>query len=413
MSHPRLQIFVSSTYIDLKEERQAAVEAILKAGHIPAGMELFAAGSRSQLEVIKRWIDESDVFVLILGHRYGSIEPESRKSYTQVEYEYAISQGKPFFAVVAEDSWLQRRLTPSGRPSDLKPSDLMEQDHPDKLKAFRKLVTGRVCRFFEDVKDIKVSVLESVLDLQKLHQFVGWVRGDIIHQQAELRGHIDALKGELAATGKQAAELKSELATAERRAKEAEARALQTRGPKSDQPDWAAIHKNLESLEIYALEVFDQRACTLIPDDVQKSLRTSTAMDCAYIWRDQLTTGVTTGNAHGVDRFLCQRVVPPLMRLGLVDEGRGTGSPPVTRYTLSQKGRDFFVWFDAQTGAFTLADLKGKVDIQVATHVQGVEKIRAAQAAAASKATPPKPSSTPARASSSRPAGPPLKKKPR
>lgn len=63
----KLQVFVSSTYEDLKEERQAAVEAILSAGHIPAGMELFAAGDQSQMAVIRRWIDESDVFLLILG----------------------------------------------------------------------------------------------------------------------------------------------------------------------------------------------------------------------------------------------------------------------------------------------------------------------------------------------------------
>jgi len=63
----KLRVFVSSTYEDLREERQAAVEAILKAGHIPAGMELFTAGSKSQFEVIKHWIDELDVFMLILG----------------------------------------------------------------------------------------------------------------------------------------------------------------------------------------------------------------------------------------------------------------------------------------------------------------------------------------------------------
>jgi hypothetical protein len=57
----KLQVFVSSTYTDLHEERQAAVEAILTAGHIPAGMELFAAGDESQMSVIKRWIDESDI----------------------------------------------------------------------------------------------------------------------------------------------------------------------------------------------------------------------------------------------------------------------------------------------------------------------------------------------------------------
>jgi hypothetical protein len=66
----KLQVFISSTYTDLQDERQAAVEAILRAGHIPAGMELFAAGDTSQMEVIRRWIDDSDVFLLILGGRY-------------------------------------------------------------------------------------------------------------------------------------------------------------------------------------------------------------------------------------------------------------------------------------------------------------------------------------------------------
>lgn len=70
----KLQVFVSSTYTDFIEERQAAVQAILDFGHIPAGMELFKAGNKSQLETIYKWIDDSDVYMLILGGRYGSIE---------------------------------------------------------------------------------------------------------------------------------------------------------------------------------------------------------------------------------------------------------------------------------------------------------------------------------------------------
>ncbi|QEL18880.1 hypothetical protein PX52LOC_05922 [Limnoglobus roseus] len=61
----KLQVFISSTYVDMRKERQAAVEAILEAGHIPAGMELFAAGGEAQLKIIHRWIDDSDVFVLL------------------------------------------------------------------------------------------------------------------------------------------------------------------------------------------------------------------------------------------------------------------------------------------------------------------------------------------------------------
>jgi|ERR1041385_546458 hypothetical protein len=103
----RLQVFVSSTFTDLREERQAAVEAILSAGHIPAGMELFAAGNESQMEAIRQWIDESDVFLLILGGRYGSIEPKSGKSYIHLEYEHALSKGKPLFACVIADEALK------------------------------------------------------------------------------------------------------------------------------------------------------------------------------------------------------------------------------------------------------------------------------------------------------------------
>lgn len=37
-AHRRLQVFISSTHTDLKEERQAAVEAVLAVGHIPVLM---------------------------------------------------------------------------------------------------------------------------------------------------------------------------------------------------------------------------------------------------------------------------------------------------------------------------------------------------------------------------------------
>lgn len=61
----KLQVYISSTFYDLIEERQAAVEAILNTGHIPAGVELFF--NESPLKTRKRWIDESDVYILILG----------------------------------------------------------------------------------------------------------------------------------------------------------------------------------------------------------------------------------------------------------------------------------------------------------------------------------------------------------
>src|ERR1700736_478330 len=127
----KFQVFVSSTYKDLQAERQAVVQAILMSGHIPAGMELFAAGDKSQIETIRRWIEESDVFMLILGGRYGSIDPESGHSYIQLEYEFAAEKNKPYFAVVIDDVALDRKVADQGK-------EVLELEHPDLFKSFKQ-----------------------------------------------------------------------------------------------------------------------------------------------------------------------------------------------------------------------------------------------------------------------------------
>lgn len=163
----KYQIFVSSTFKDLIAERQSAVEAILKAGHIPAGMELFTSSNKSQWEVIKRWINESDIYMLILGGRYGSVEPESGKSYTQLEYEYAQKVGKPLFAVVITDDAIK----------ELKATQI-ETDYPEKLAEFRKIVLSHMISFFSDTKDIKLAIHESLSEIISDNPLVGWVRGN-------------------------------------------------------------------------------------------------------------------------------------------------------------------------------------------------------------------------------------------
>ena len=111
MSKKKFQVFISSTYRDLIEERQAAVEAVLQAGHFPVGMELFTADNQPQWNIIKKWIDESDVFLLIMGGRYGSLNEVAKKSYVHMEYEYAINQGIRVIAVVLSNDFLQNKST--------------------------------------------------------------------------------------------------------------------------------------------------------------------------------------------------------------------------------------------------------------------------------------------------------------
>jgi hypothetical protein len=58
----KYQIFISSTYEDLKEERDRVIRAVLEMGHIPVGMEMFNAADESQWNIIKRRIDECDYY---------------------------------------------------------------------------------------------------------------------------------------------------------------------------------------------------------------------------------------------------------------------------------------------------------------------------------------------------------------
>ncbi|MGT2341309.1 DUF4062 domain-containing protein [Staphylococcus aureus] len=93
----KYQIFISSTYLDLIEERQAVVKAVLNSNNIPAGMELFNSSSKSQWEIITQWINESDAVILLLGSSYGTIDSEENISYTEMEYNFAKSLGKPIY----------------------------------------------------------------------------------------------------------------------------------------------------------------------------------------------------------------------------------------------------------------------------------------------------------------------------
>ena len=145
----KLQVFISSTYKDLIQERQAAVEAILKSGNIPAGMELFTAGDKSQWDVIQRWIIDSDIYMIILGGRYGSVEPSSGLSYIELEYDFAVSSGKPYFAVVINEDALEKRIKQLG-------DEVIKRDNPEKLKDFRARVLCRMSSFFSDHKDVKL-----------------------------------------------------------------------------------------------------------------------------------------------------------------------------------------------------------------------------------------------------------------
>jgi hypothetical protein len=109
-------VFISSTYDDLKKERAIIYETTIGNGCLPIGMEAFPASDDAPLDYIKKMIDLADYYVLILAGRYGSIDKESGKSFTELEYEYALAKKKPILAFlhnnwnILEDKKKKKRL---------------------------------------------------------------------------------------------------------------------------------------------------------------------------------------------------------------------------------------------------------------------------------------------------------------
>ncbi|WP_131101682.1 DUF4062 domain-containing protein [Bacillus sp. SYJ] len=204
----KLQVFISSTFKDLIEERQSAVEAVLSSGHIPAGMELFKAGDESQKETIKRWIDESDVYLLILGGRYGSIEPVSGKSYTHWEYDYAGEIGIPRFAVVIDKQALDAKVKQIG-------VDVIERENVPKYEEFKKQVLSKTSEFFGDLKDIKLTIHRKLAELGSNGELAGWVSAKDIRTNETLINEISRLMQENSELKEKLMKLKSNTTTRE------------------------------------------------------------------------------------------------------------------------------------------------------------------------------------------------------
>jgi uncharacterized protein DUF4062 len=162
----RYQVFVSSTFLDLQDERQEVMQALLELSCIPAGMELFPAANEDQWTLIKNVIDDCDYYLVIIGGRYGSLGPEGL-SYTEMEYRYALERGKPTIAFVHHDPGMlpanRTESTPAGR---------------EKLEAFRALVQQKVVRFWKSPANLGSVLSRSLMHLILNVPATGWIRAD-------------------------------------------------------------------------------------------------------------------------------------------------------------------------------------------------------------------------------------------
>jgi hypothetical protein len=192
----RYQIFISSTFADLRDERQATLKAILEIDHMPAGMELFPATDDSAWQLIRDVIDSSDYYILIVGGRYGSLD-EAGIGYTEKEYDYALVTKKPVIPLLHEN------------PDNL-PRDKTETDSAAwvRLKKFRaKVEKKHTCVYWRNADDLKAKVIVGLTAATKRHPAVGWVRADRMPTEATL-AEILSLKNKITELEQEAAALR-------------------------------------------------------------------------------------------------------------------------------------------------------------------------------------------------------------
>jgi hypothetical protein len=127
------KVYVSSTIADLKQERQAVIDWLVAAQH--QAVHSYRPNSDTVRDGCLADVDECDLYVLILGHRYGFQPPGDNPeelSITHLEFRRAGQQGKPRVALL-------RTSIP-----DVIRSDMADPQRLALVMAFREEVTGTV-----------------------------------------------------------------------------------------------------------------------------------------------------------------------------------------------------------------------------------------------------------------------------
>lgn len=161
MVDKRYQVFLSSTYEDLREERSAAILSLLKLNCFPAGMELFPSSDDSVWQIIKKTIKESDYYVLIIAGRYGSISNDGTTSWTEREYDYAQEIGKPTFVFLYKNV------------DDIASGKI---DDKAKVKAFREKVGKRFCVTCDSIDALRAEITMAISRAMIEKPGIGWIR---------------------------------------------------------------------------------------------------------------------------------------------------------------------------------------------------------------------------------------------
>ena len=129
-------------------------------------MELFPATSQDQWTLIQRVIDDCDYYVVIVAGKYGSRGADGR-SYTEMEFDYAIETGKPVIGFFHEEL------------DALSGAKLERNDEArERLAAFTEKLKKRLCRPWRTPDGLGSAIKSAMLHEIEWTPRPGWIRTD-------------------------------------------------------------------------------------------------------------------------------------------------------------------------------------------------------------------------------------------
>ncbi|MBC6936737.1 MAG: DUF4062 domain-containing protein [Chloroflexi bacterium] len=197
MDKQRIDVFISSTSIDLPEHRAAVRDAIITLGMHPSGMEHWPVRGENPVDLCRSMVADAEIYLGIYAHRYGW-RPDGfdGRSITELEYDWA--------GETQRDGTPIPRLCFIMADSHPWPKDRMELDALDDLSRFKARVRENQVGFFSTPDDLKAQVIAALAPYapqiggRAALPYLRW-----LHEQSRSSGLLRVLRPRDAASGEQ------------------------------------------------------------------------------------------------------------------------------------------------------------------------------------------------------------------
>ena len=161
--NPRKKVFISSTFRDLRSHREEIWKRLQNIEIDILGMEMFGARKSTPIETCLDEVEKSDIYIGIISLRAGTIHPTLGKSYTELEYEKALSLNLEIWIYLIDE---QNGIIKSG-DIDFGNSYNYLHEFKERLKRLHTV------DFFKDEKDLGNKIFK------KLNEFIPKTRSKI------------------------------------------------------------------------------------------------------------------------------------------------------------------------------------------------------------------------------------------